>query len=87
VDLQPPPALKGAARRRLRLLPLPLVVLVALMLTAGGGPWPTVSVSRRPEGELTIFQAINPPNGELGLELEVEGVALRSAGSVIFQIR
>ena len=84
MDLQPPPALKGAARRRLRLLPLPLVVLAALMLTAGG-PWRTVSVSRRPERELTIFQAINPPNGELGLE--VEGVALRSAGSVISQIR
>jgi hypothetical protein len=48
-----------------------------------------VSVSRRPERELTIFQAINPPNGELGLglEVEVEGVALRSAGSVISQIR
>jgi hypothetical protein len=64
------------------------VVLAALMLTAGG-PWRTVSVSRRPERELTIFQAIDPPNGELGLEVEVEveGVALRSAGSVISQIR
>jgi hypothetical protein len=44
-----------------------------------------ISVSRRPEPQLTIFQPITPPNGELGLE--VEGVALRPDGSVISQIR
>lgn len=44
-----------------------------------------VSASRRPEPELTIFQPITPPSGELGLE--VEGVALRADGSVISQIR
>lgn len=44
-----------------------------------------VSATRRPETELNIFQAITPPEGELGLE--VEGMSLRADGTVISMIR